>query len=78
MFRKIGLALAAATVVATAAIPTTASAHASGWRHHHRGPGVVVRVAPRHYAYAPHCYTKKRWVQTRWGGWRVKRVRVCR
>jgi hypothetical protein len=85
MFRKITFALAAATVMATAAIPTAASASHSrdGWRHHHRPHyGVTVRYAPRyytprHYAYYPRCFTKKRWVRTHWG-WRVNRVRVCR
>ncbi|HET7680985.1 MAG TPA: hypothetical protein VFK79_12750 [Xanthobacteraceae bacterium] len=80
MFRKITFALAAATVMATAAIPTAASAShwRDGWRHHHRPHyGVTVRYVPRHYAYYPHCFTKKRWVRTYWG-WRVHRVRVCR
>ena len=79
MFRKITFALAAATVMATAAIPTAASAHwRDGWRHHHRPHyGVTVRYAPRHYAYYPRCFTKKRVVRTHWG-WRVNRVRVCR
>ncbi len=84
MFRNITLALAAATVVATAAIPTAASAHwRDGWRHHHRS-GVTVRLstpyyayAPRSYAYAPRCYTTKRWTHTRWG-WRLQHVRHCR
>jgi hypothetical protein len=77
MFRKITLALAAATVVATAAIPTSASAHWSGWRHHHRH-GVTVRIgAPYpYYAYAPRCYTVKKWVHTRWGWQRIK-IRRC-
>jgi hypothetical protein len=83
MFRKITLALAAATVVTTAAIPTAASAHWTGWRHHHHRHGVVVRVitpaygyAP-HYAYAPRCYTTKRFVRSHWG-WRKVIVRHCR
>ena len=78
MFRKITLALAAATIVGAAAIPTAASAHSTGWRHHHSKPGFSVRVVTPHYAYAPHrCFTKKRWKHTRWG-WKVTRVRVCR
>jgi hypothetical protein len=85
MFRKTTLALAAAaTLAVTAAIPTTASAHWTGWRHHHRSH-TVVRVyspgyayAPRpYYAYAQSCFVKKRLVHTHWG-WRVKRIRVCR
>jgi len=82
MFRKLTLALAAATVVATAAIPTAASAHWTGWRHHHRH-GTVVRVSTpyygyaRHYAYAPRCYTTKRFVRTHWG-WRKVIARHCR
>ena len=77
MFRKITFALAAATIVATAAIPTAASAHwRDGWRHHHRS-GVTVRLAMPYYAYAPRCYTTKRWKHTRWG-WRLHRVRHCR
>jgi hypothetical protein len=85
MFRKTTLALAAVATLATAAaaIPTEASAH--GWRHHrhhHPQARVVVRFgapyyAARHYAYAPACFTKKRWVHKRWG-WQVQRVRVCR
>ena len=82
MFRKITLALAAATVVATAAIPTAASAHWTGWRHHHRHHHVV-RVSTPYYAYAPdyayarRCYTTKRFVRTHWG-WRPVFVRHCR
>jgi hypothetical protein len=64
MFRNITLALAAATVVAITAIPTTASAHYTGYRHSH---------GYRHH----HCYTVKRWVHTRWGWQRIK-VRRCR
>ena len=79
MFRKSTFALAAATLVATAAIPTTASAHwRDGWRHHHRPHyGVTVRYAAPYYAYSRYCFTKKRWVRTHWG-WRAQRVRVCR
>jgi hypothetical protein len=77
MFRKITLALAAATVVATAAIPTTASAHyRHGWHHRHHS-GVTVRLSAPYYAYAPRCYTTKRWVHTRWGS-RMQRIRHCR
>ena len=75
MFRKITLALAAATVVATAAIPTAASAHWTGWRHHNRHHHVV-RVSSPYYAYAQHCYTTKRFVRTHWG-WRPVYVRRC-
>ena len=52
------------------------------WRHHHRH-GVVVRVSTpyygyaRHYAYAPRCYTTKRFVRTHWG-WRKVIARHCR
>jgi hypothetical protein len=79
MLRKTTFALAAATLVATAAIPTAASAHwRDGWRHHHRPHyGVSVRYAAPYYAYSRYCFTKKRWVRTYWG-WRVQRVRVCR
>jgi hypothetical protein len=79
MFRKITFALAAATVVATAAIPSAASAYSrDGWRHHHRHhSGVTVRVGGPYYAYAPRCYTTKRWVRTHWG-WRPHWVRHCR
>src|SRR5687768_1662314 len=78
MLRKITLALAAATVVATAAIPTAASAHwRDGWRHYHRPHyGVSVRYAAPYYAYYRPCFLKKRWVRTHWG-WRLQRVRVC-
>ena len=78
MFRNVTLALAAATVVATAAIPTAASAHWSGWRHHHN-QGVSIRIGTPYpyYAYAPRCYTTKKWVHTHWG-WKVKHVRHCR
>jgi hypothetical protein len=81
MFRKTTLALAAATVVATAAIPTSASAYHgwghSGWGHHHRH-GLSVRIGTPYpyYAYGPRCYTVKKWVHTRWGWQRVK-VRRC-
>jgi hypothetical protein len=78
MFRKITFALAAATVVATAAIPTAASAYwRDGWRHHHHRSGVVVRYSAPYYAYAPRCYTTKRWVHTHWG-WRPQHIRHCR
>jgi hypothetical protein len=88
MFRKFTLALAAAAVVATAAIPTTASAShwRDGWRHHHRHHhGASVRYSTPYYAYASgpyygyrsYCFTKNRWVHTHWG-WRMQRVRVCR
>jgi hypothetical protein len=72
MLRKITLALAAATVVATAAIPTTASAHWSGWRHHHRHHHGAYYA----YGFARHCYTTKRFVRTHWG-WRPVFVRRC-
>ena len=83
MFRKITFALAAAAIVATAAIPTTASAShwRDGWRHHHRHHhGANVRYSTPYYAYPRrtiYCFTKKRWVRSHWG-WRVQRVRVCR
>jgi hypothetical protein len=86
MFRKITLALAAAAIVGTAAIPTTASAShwRDGWRHHHRHHhGVSVRYSTPYYAHASrpyyrsYCFTKNRWVHTHWG-WRMQRVRVCR
>jgi hypothetical protein len=77
MFRKITFALASATVVATAAIPTAASAYThDGWRHHRHHSGVTVRVGGP-YAYAPRCFTTKRMVHTHWG-WRSHRVRHCR
>jgi hypothetical protein len=77
MFRKTSLALAAVATLATAAaIPTTASAHwTGGWHRPHYGP--VARYHAPYYAYRSYCYTKKRWVHTRWG-WRVHRIRVCR
>ena len=88
MFRKITLALAAATVVATAAIPTAASAYWDGYRYHNR-PGFSVYVGSPYayrpyYGYRPHyayaygsrCYITKRWVHTHWG-WRPIRVRHC-
>lgn len=84
MFRKIALSLAAATVVATAAIPTSASAW-ENWRHRHRS-GVSVTIGapyysygygPRYsYAYGPRCYVTKRWVHTHWG-WKRKLIRRC-
>src|SRR5215218_10221347 len=55
MFRKITLALAATAFVATAAIPTAASAShwRDGWRHHHRHHhGASVRYYTPYYAYA--------------------------
>ena len=76
MFRKITLALAAATVVAVAAIPTSASAHWTGWRHYHRD-GVVVRIGGPVYAYGHRfCHVTHRWVHTRWGWQRIK-IRRC-
>jgi hypothetical protein len=73
MLRKITLALAAATVVATAAIPTTASAQWTGWRHHHRHHHYGAYYS---YGFARHCYTTKRFVRTHWG-WRPVFVRRC-
>jgi hypothetical protein len=81
MFSKIAMGLAAAAIVATAAIPTAASASDwhHGWRHHHRHHhGTTVRVSPYYaYGYAPYCFTRNRWVHTHWG-WQLQRVRVCR
>jgi hypothetical protein len=88
MFRKIALALAASAIMATAAIPTAASASEwdHGRRHHHRyHHGTTVRVSTPYYAYAARpyygyassCFTKNRWVHTHWG-WQSQRVRVCR
>jgi hypothetical protein len=77
MFRKITLALAAATVVATAAIPTTASAnHWRHHRHHHSGVTIGLYAPYPYYAYAPRCYWTKKWVHTRWG-WQRVAVRRC-
>jgi hypothetical protein len=77
MLRKISLALAAATVVATAAIPTAASAHWSGWRHSHGHYGYgFTNYKP--YAFAPRCYTTKRWVRGYHGRLVVRVVRHCR
>jgi hypothetical protein len=81
MFRKVTLALAAAAVM-TAITPTAASAYWSGWHHHdyHHGyyrPGVVVRVGVPAYAYAPRCFTTKRWVYG-YRGWHPVFVRHCR
>jgi hypothetical protein len=87
MFRKITLALAAATVVATAAIPTAASAYWDGYRYHNR-PGFSVYVGSPYasygqgygrgygYGYGHRCYFTRRWVHTHWG-WRPIRVRHC-
>jgi hypothetical protein len=50
--------------------------HRHVWRPTYRS-NVVVRYSAPSYAYAPYCFTKKKWVQTYYG-WRVKRVRVCR
>jgi hypothetical protein len=99
MFRMTTLALAAAaTLAATALVPTTASAsHPDGWRdrdshhgwrgrdshhgwrhnRHHNRSGFSVRFVTPHYAFAPRCYTTRRWVDTHWG-WRLRTVRVCR
>lgn len=78
MFRKIALALAAATVVATAVVPTAASAYWDGYRYHR--PGVSVTIGSgygySHYAYAHRCHFVKRWVHTHWG-WRHIWVRRC-
>jgi hypothetical protein len=89
MLRKIAMALAAAAIMATAAIPTAASASEwrDGWRHHHRHHhGGSVRYSAPYYGYAArpyygyasaYCFTKNRWVHTHWG-WRLQRVRICR
>jgi hypothetical protein len=88
MFRKIAMTLAAAAITATAALPTAASASEwrHDWRHHHRHHhGTTVRVSTPYYAYAArpyysyasYCFTKNRWVHTRWG-WQRQHVRVCR
>ena len=76
MFRKITLALAAATVVGVAAIPTSASAHYNSWRHYHRS-GVVVRIGAPVVVHHRHCYNTHRWVRTR-GGWQKIKIRRCR
>jgi hypothetical protein len=85
MFRKTILAAAATAALATAALtPTVASAYSGGhgnhgwhnnWRSHHSS-GVSIRFLTP-YAYAPACYTARRWVRTGWG-WRLRRVEVCR
>jgi hypothetical protein len=36
-----------------------------------------VRYSAPYYAYAPSCYTTKRWVRSHWG-WRPVFVRHCR
>ncbi len=81
MFRKTVLAIAATAALGVAALaPTSASAQGwdSGWRHRSHGPSFSFGFyGPRHYAYAPRCYTSRRWVETRWG-WRLRNVRVCR
>ena len=76
MFRKIALALAATTVVAAAAIPTSASAWDGGWRHRHHHSRFSVTIGSPYYAYAPRCYVARRWVHTPWG-WRLRPVRRC-
>lgn len=75
MFRKITLALAAATVVATAAIPTSASAH--HWRHrHHHGVRIGI-VAPLPILVSgPRCHVHKKFVHTKWG-LKKRYVRHC-
>jgi hypothetical protein len=55
--------------------------HRSGWnnnwRHRDRArSGFTIRIGTP-YAYAPRCYTSRRWVDTRWG-WRLRTVRTCR
>lgn len=87
MFRKTILAAAATAALAGAAFTPTAAAaydswryrdswrHHDSWRYHHR-PSVSLRFHSP-YAYAPRCYTTKRWVHTHWG-WRRHTVRVCR
>ena len=78
MFRKTALALASATVVATATIPTAASAYCNDWRHRHRSGVGVTTAGPYHaYAYGPRCYVTKKWVHTRWGLRKIH-VRHCR
>jgi len=82
MFRKIALALAAATVVATAAVPTAASAYWDGYRYHR--PGVSVTYGSGYSSYGWHrgyrhhyrCNWVKRWVHTRYG-WKRIWVRKC-
>lgn len=83
MFRKTILAIAATAALGVAALaPTAASASHrdwdGGWRHRSQGPSFSFGfVSPRYYAYAPRCYTSRRWVETRWG-WRLRNVHVCR
>jgi hypothetical protein len=84
---------AATVVGAAAFVPATASAqnswHRSGWNDNHRSgwndgwrhrdrhrSGVVIRLGTP-YAFAPRCYTTRKWVDTRWG-WQRRTVRVCR
>lgn len=75
-FRKLTIALGAATVVATAALsPTSASAH--GWHGHHGwhgGYGFGI-YAPTYVA-GPDCYVVQRVVYTPYGK-RFRNVTVC-
>jgi hypothetical protein len=41
------------------------------------GPGFSFRFSNPRYAYAPRCYTVRRWVDTR-RGLRMRTVRICR
>ena len=88
MFRKLAIALGAATVVAAAALSPTAASAAGGWHGHHGhhghhgGHGGGFRVgfyAPAYaqgYGYASDCYVVRRVVFTPYGK-RLRRVTVC-
>jgi hypothetical protein len=78
MFRKLALAaVAAASLGATALIPTAASAHGFGWGHHGWGWGHRHFGGPALFVggYDDGCY-QQRVVETRRGP-RVRIVNVC-
>lgn len=83
-FRKLTIALGAATVVAAAALSPTAASAAGGWHGGHghhghhgwHGGGFRVGFYGPAYLAAPDCYIVRRVVYTPYGK-RFRKVTVC-
>ncbi|HEY0223433.1 MAG TPA: hypothetical protein VGC38_02880 [Pseudolabrys sp.] len=75
MFRKLAIALGAATAIAAAALtPTAASAH---WHGGHWGHGFGIGFYGPTYVGGPDCYLVRRHVQFADGSWHWRRFTVC-
>jgi len=73
MFRKSIIAIAATAAIATAALPSTASAHK--WKGHHGFYAGVIGLSVLGAGIAASCY-RYQWIETRYG-WRRVMVNVC-